>query len=277
MGKIPYLHIILFCLTVFSTLAVGALHAGANIFEDPLLIYKGLPFSAALLIIILAHEFSHYAASRKHRVKATLPYFIPAPTIFGTLGAVIKMKSPITTRNALMDIGASGPIGGFIVAVFASVIGLSLSEVMPVQSGEGAIFLGDSLLFKALTKLVIGPVPHNYDVFLHPVAFAGWIGFFITSINLIPVGQLDGGHIVFALIGEKHAKLSKVLIGLLIAIGYFAWPGWLVFAILLFVIGFRHPPIIDSEVPLDPGRKRIGWVALVIFIVTFTPIPVMMT
>jgi membrane-associated protease RseP (regulator of RpoE activity) len=274
MKRIPYLHLILFVLTFFSTLAVGALHEGIDIIEHPLMIYKGFPFSATLLLILLSHESSHYILSRRHRVEATLPYFLPAPTLFGTLGAFIKMKSPITTRNALMDIGASGPIAGFIVSVIATVIGLFFSKIMPTPKTGGMITLGDSLLFSGLSKLILGTVPDNYDIFLHPIAFAGWIGFFVTSLNLIPIGQLDGGHIAYALLGEKHAKISKGLIVVLIVLGIFVYQGWLVWAALLIILGFRHPPIVYSAIPLDPKRKAIGWIALVIFILTFIPVPV---
>lgn len=274
MKRAPYLHIILFVLTFFSTLTVGALHEGVNIFREPLRIYKGLPFSVTLLFILLSHELAHYISSRRHRIEATLPYFLPAPTLFGTFGAFIKMKSPITTRNALMDIGASGPIAGFIVSVAATTVGLFFSRVMPVGKAEGMIMLGDSLLFSGLSRLIIGALPDNYDIFLHPVALAGWIGFFVTSLNLIPVGQLDGGHIAYALLGKRHERLSKILIGVLIILGIFVYEGWIIWAVLLIVLGFRHPPIIYSEMPLDPVRKRIGWTSLVIFILTFTPLPI---
>lgn len=275
MRKVPYLHILLFVLTFFSTLAVGAVHQGVNIIEKPFEIYKGFPFSATLLIILLSHEFSHYISSKKHHVVATLPYFLPAPTFFGTLGAFIKMKSPITTKNALVDIGASGPIAGFLVSIVATVVGLSFSKVMPVVKAEEMIRLGDSLLFAGLTKLVVGTVPNNYDLYLHPIAFAGWIGFFVTFLNLIPIGQLDGGHIAYAFLGEKHTKVSKVLIGVLVLLGVFVYEGWLVWAVLLLVLGFRHPPIVHSEIPLDPRRKMIGYAAMAIFILTFTPVPIM--
>ena len=274
MRKFPYLHVLLFLLTFLSTLAVGALNEGADIFKEPAKIYRGLPFSATLLCILLAHEFSHYLASRRNGVQATLPYFLPAPTLFGTLGAFIKMKSPINTRNALMDIGASGPIAGFIVALIATVIGLFLSKVVPVNKVEGMITLGDSLLFKALTRLIVGSVPDGYDVILHPVAFAGWIGLFVTALNLIPIGQLDGGHIVYALIGERHARLSKVLIGVMVGLGLLLWEGWLVWAVLLIVLGSKHPPIIYSDFPLDQQRRRIGWLAVAIFVLTFIPVPI---
>jgi membrane-associated protease RseP (regulator of RpoE activity) len=277
MRKVPYLNIILFILTFLSTLTVGALYEGVNLLKDPMQIYRGLPFSVTLLAILLAHELSHYLSSKKHRVDATLPYFIPAPTIFGTFGAFIKMKSPIATRNALMDIGASGPIAGFVLSVFASVVGLFFSSVAPVSTAAGGFRFGDSLLFGWLSRLIVGPMPANYDVVLNPVAFAGWIGFFVTSLNLIPVGQLDGGHIAYALLGERHTNLSKVLIGVLVLLGLFVWDGWMVWAILLLILGFRHPPIMYSTIPLDSKRRVIGWAALVIFVLTFIPVPVMIT
>ena len=277
MKKVPYLNIVLFILTFLSTLTVGALYEGVNLVNNPFQIYKGLPFSVTLLAILLAHELSHYLSSRRHRVDATLPYFIPAPTIFGTFGAFIKMKSPIATRNALMDIGASGPIAGFVLSVFASVIGLLFSTAAPVSSATGGLIFRNSLLFAGLSRLIVGPMPANYDVVLNPIAFAGWIGFFVTSLNLIPVGQLDGGHIAYALLGERHTSLSKVLIGVLVILGFFTWEGWMVWAVLLLILGFRHPPIMYSAIPLDPKRKLIGWVALVIFVLTFIPVPVVIT
>jgi len=272
--KIPYLNIVLFVLTFISTLTVGAMHEGIDVFSEPIKIYKGWPFSIALLLILLFHEFSHYVASKKHRIEASLPYFIPAPTLFGTFGAVIKMKSPITTKNALIDIGASGPIAGFIISVIATIIGLSFSRIMPVHDAVNVISLGDSLLFKGLARAILGAVPDNQDIYLHPVALAGWIGFFVTSLNLIPVGQLDGGHIAYAILGERHTAISRVLIGVLIALGIFVFSGWLVWAVLLFFLGAKHPPILYPEVPLDPKRKTVGLSALIIFILTFIPVPI---
>jgi membrane-associated protease RseP (regulator of RpoE activity) len=274
MRRSPLLNLALFVLTFVSTLVVGAIHAGVDILEKPQDLVQGLPFSLSLLLILLVHEFSHYMTSRRHGIDASLPYFIPAPTLFGTLGAFIRMRSSITTKNALMDIGASGPIAGFFVSIVAVIVGLYYSEIraIPLQSDEMMV-LGDSLLFLALTKIVIGSVPDTYGVYLHPVAFAGWIGFFVTSLNLIPAGQLDGGHIAYAILGEKHLWLSKVMIGLLVLLGYF-FQGWLVWAVLLFFLGSKHPPILFPEVPLDPRRKAIGFLALLIFILTFIPVPV---
>jgi membrane-associated protease RseP (regulator of RpoE activity) len=276
MRRLPYLHIVLFVLTFLSTLAVGAIWAGVDPMKEPLRIYVGLPFAATLMIILLCHELSHYLSSKKHDVEATLPYFIPAPTLFGTFGAFIKMKTPITTKNALMDIGASGPIAGFVVSVVATVIGLYLSKVAPVGKVVAGVTLrlGDSLLFSGLQRLILGTVPKHYNVLFHPIAIAGWIGFFVTSINLIPVGQLDGGHIAYALLGERHSSMSKILILVMIFLGVFVWEGWAVWAVLLILLGFRHPPIVYSSVPLDPKRKVIGWIAVVIFIITFMPVPI---
>src|SRR4030043_309999 len=187
---------------------------------------KGLPFALTLMTILLSHELSHYFTSRKHKVKATLPYFIPAPTIIGTFGAVIKMKSPIVTRKALVDIGASGPVAGFIISVIVSIIGLSLSKVVAIGETKGALGLGDSLLFSFLSDMILNYQPGFQDIALHPVAFAGWIGLFVTSLNLIPIGQLDGGHIAYALLGEKHFLLSNILVATMVLLGLLLWEGW---------------------------------------------------
>lgn len=275
MKKIPWLHIILFIATFLSTLAVGALQAQTieNITKDPSKILKGLPFSLTLMLILLCHELSHYIASKKHNVQATLPYFIPAPTLIGTMGAFIKIKSPITTRMALIDIGASGPIAGFIISLIATLIGLPLSQVILTKGIKGSLTLGDSLLFSLLSRLILGEIPDSYDVLLHPIAFAGWIGFFVTALNLIPIGQLDGGHIAYAVMGEKHIHISKVLVPVLIVLGFFLWEGWIIWGVLLLILGLRHPPVLYWETPLDKNRRAIGWITAIIFIITFIPMP----
>ncbi len=275
--KIPYLHIILFILTFLSTLTAGALQKGVNIFKEPSKIIEGLPFSGTLMTILLFHEFSHYIASKKHHTKATLPYFIPAPSLIGTFGAFIKMKSPIITRKALIDIGASGPIAGFIVSVIASMIGLNMSEIVLTENVLDAIKLGDSILFSLLSRLVIGVPPEGYDILLHPVAFAGWIGLFVTSLNLIPIGQLDGGHIAFALLGNKHKYLSIILVIVLVFLGIFYWEGWALWAVLMLILGIKHPPILYWEFTLNSKRKSVGFISLLIFIVTFIPEPFRIT
>ncbi len=274
MRKVPYLHILLFILTFISTLLAGAFfQKGINLFREPWRIYEGLPFASTLMVILLSHELSHYFASKKHHTKATLPYFIPAPSIIGTFGAFIKMKSPIVTRKALIDIGASGPIAGFILSVIASVIGLNYSTVVPAAVAKGALNLGDSLLFSLLSRLILGSPPDSYDILLHPVAFAGWIGLFVTSLNLIPVGQLDGGHIAYAFLGERHSVISKVIVAILLLQGLLYWEGWAIWGVLMIALGLRHPPVIYWEVPLDRGRRLLGAVALVMFVITFIPSP----
>jgi membrane-associated protease RseP (regulator of RpoE activity) len=267
------LHIVLFIVTFFTTVFAGALQAGVNILTEPGKFYEGLPFALTLMSILLAHELSHYIASRKHNIQATLPYFIPAPTLIGTFGAFIKMKSPVTTRKALLDIGISGPLAGFVISFIVSVMGLSLSKVVPVQETKEALSLGDSLLFSTLSQLILDYRPGVQDVLLHPVAFAGWIGFFVTSLNLLPIGQLDGGHVAYALFGERHAYLSKLLIPILFLLGIFLWEGWAFWAIVLLILGLKHPPIYHSEIPLDGKRRFLGWLGFFIFLITFIPEP----
>jgi len=279
MKKVPYLHILLFAITFITTLAAGALQQGINIFESPRKIIAGLPFAGTLMIILAVHELSHYFASKRQHITATLPYFIPAPSFIGTFGAFIKMKSPIITRNALIDVGASGPIAGFIVSLIASIVGLSISHTVPLAEADGSLILGDSLMFSFLSRVIVGVLPDSFDILLHPVAFAGWIGLFITSLNLLPIGQLDGGHIAYAILGDRHRYVSITLVvalaifGFLAIIGAYGWEGWGVWALMLLFLGIKHPPVLDREMPLDLTRKYIALVALFIFIITFIPIP----
>lgn len=272
--KLTRTHILLFVLTFITTLTAGAMLNGVIPWEQPEKIYLGLPFSLTLLFILLTHEMSHYIASRRHNVSATLPYFIPAPSIIGTFGAVIKMKPPIPDRRSLIDIGASGPIGGFIIAIIACVVGLQLSEVRPSGELQEGISFGSSILFAFLSKVILNADPEKYDILLHPVAFAGWIGLLVTSLNLLPIGQLDGGHIIYALFGEKHALISRLTIPVLLILGIFFWPGWIVWAILMIVLGYRHPPVVFPHIMLDRKRKLVGWLSFMIFVLTFTPTPV---
>lgn len=273
MKKFPFIHLLLFVITFLTTIIAGAMQLGINIFEEPLRAIEGLPFAATLMTILLVHEFSHYIASKKNNTEATLPYFIPAPSIVGTFGAFIKMKSPIVTRKALIDIGASGPIAGFIVSVFACISGLSMSKVINLQQMEGGLSLGNSLLFSFLSWAALGVTPDEYDILLHPVAFAGWIGLFVTSINLLPIGQLDGGHISFAVFGEKHRNISIFMVLFLMFLGLFSWEGWVLWSILMLILGIKHPPVIYWETPLSSNRRFISILCLIIFIITFVPYP----
>jgi membrane-associated protease RseP (regulator of RpoE activity) len=273
MRNIPLLHLVLFTLTFITTLAAGAFQQGIDIFDEPARIIEGLPFAGTLMFILLVHELAHFLASKIHNVKASLPYFIPAPTLLGTLGAFIKMESPIYSRKALIDIGASGPVAGFVVSIAACILGLDMSSVIPGSAGEGSLVLGDSLLFSFLSAMTIGDTPDNASLVLHPVAFAGWIGLFITSLNLIPVGQLDGGHIAYAFFGEKHKILSIILVAALAVMGIFFWEGWLVWAVFLIILRIKHPPVYHWETPLDRTRRIVGILSLAIFILTFAPVP----
>jgi membrane-associated protease RseP (regulator of RpoE activity) len=269
------LPLLLFIATVFTTLLAGALQQGANPFRNPASLAAGIPFSFTLLAILLTHEFGHYFASKHHGVPATLPYFIPAPPIpfiIGTFGAFIRMKAPILRKKALLDIGAAGPIAGFIVTVPAIVIGLQLSEVVKISGKEG-ILLGNPLLFSILSHWVIGTPPDGFDVVLHPIAFAGWIGLLVTFLNLIPIGQLDGGHVGYAILGERQRYISMAMVGILVIMGFLAWPGWFLWAFLTTVLGTRHPPVIDGDSPLDTKSRLIGVTTLVIFILCFVPVP----
>ncbi len=271
-GRLTPIHIILFILTFLSTLIAGAMQKGVDPITEPGRIILGLPFSITLIIILLSHELSHYFASRKHHTPATLPYFIPAPSLIGTFGAFIKMSPPIMDRKALLDIGISGPLAGFIVSVVASLIGLSMSEVVLAGKQTGGLGLGNSLLFMALTKITLGIDLNRYDVVLHPIAFAGWIGLFVTSLNLLPIGQLDGGHISYAMFGKRHRWISIGMIPVLLILGTIGWFGWSFWALLMLILGLGHPPTV-YDYPLDRKRRILGWLGYVIFIITFSPVP----
>ncbi len=272
-----HIQILLFIMTIFTTLIAGASFyaSGIEMFKDPSLILKGIPFSFSLIAILLAHEMGHYITSRIYRVDVTLPYFIPAPTIFGTLGAVIKMRSPLRKKTVLLDIGAAGPIAGVIVAIPIVIWGLAHSEIVSLAKVDGTYFLfGDSILFNLISHFTVGDVPEGKDLMLHPVAFAGWVGFLVTALNLMPMGQLDGGHIAYALFGARQRFVSRAFLVLLLILGVIYYQGWLIWAILILIIGVDHPPIVDDEVPLDVKRKVVGFIAFAVFILTFIPVPV---
>lgn len=263
-------------LTVITTTVSGAIQKWINPLIEPLRLIEGLPFSLTLLSILLAHEFGHYFASRRHGVQTTIPYFIPAPPPFltGTFGAVIKSISPITNRKALLDIAVSGPVAGFVVSVAATVIGLKLSYVIPLHHTIKQYRFSYSIIFHILSYLELGPTTEQHYIFWHPIAIAGWIGLFVTSTNLLPVGQSDGGHIAYAVFGKKHYLISITILIPLIVLGIFAWPGYIVWAILFLIFGIKHPPLDDDLIVLDRKRKITGSLNLVIFAITFMPAPI---
>lgn len=272
MRKFPLINVILFFITLSSTLVAGTLQQGINPLEDPWSIWRGIPFSFTLLMILGAHEFGHYFMSRRHEIDVSLPYFIPAPSFIGTFGAFIKMKSPIMDRRILLDVGVAGPLAGLFVAVPVLLLGLYFSEIR-VETVETGVTLGTSLFFSFLSWMVHGFLPDEVNLILHPVAFSGWIGLLVTCLNLLPVGQLDGGHVAYAVLGSRQRLVAKGVIAVLLVLGIFGWVGWLIWAAILIFMGINHPPVIYDWIPLDKRRKNIGWVSLAIFVLTFTPAP----
>ncbi len=298
------LHAALFAATFFTTAVAGV--AWLNI--DPFEVSNfaaGIPYAAALLFILATHEFGHYFASRIHGVDATLPYFIPFPTLpgflnFGTLGAVIKTQTPVPTRRAMFDIGAAGPIAGFVASLLVLVYGFThlpgkefILAIHPdyftQPAGGMELRFGTSIMYEALSLLLTNPanefVPPMSEMYHYPFLCTGWFGLFITAMNLFPIGQLDGGHVAYAMFGHAHKTIARTAFGLLVAIGlmgflpavgfeiHFGWTGWLFWAaVLFFVIKLNHPPVADEE-PLDHTRMRIGWLTWCIFAVSFAPSP----
>ena len=270
------LHLGLLLATVVTTVIAGALQQGVNPLETPELLSKGIPFSFTLLLILGAHEMGHYLVSRRHQLDVTLPYFIPAPPIpfiIGTFGAFIRIRSPIRDKRALLDVGCSGPLIGVLVSIPVILIGLKLSTVTVIGGGEETITLGEPLLFKLLSWLALGSLTPEQNVILHPVAFAGWIGLLVTALNLLPVGQLDGGHVAYALFPDYHRYISLGVLGLLVVCGVMFWNGWLLWAVLLVFLGWRHPPPYQFWVPLDRRRRVLGIITIVVFGLTFSPAP----
>lgn len=255
---IPRINFILFIATSFTTYLIN-----------------GSSYAICIMTILLAHEMGHFIMCRKYRVDATWPFFLPMPLPpFGTFGAVIKMKGYIPDKRALFDIGAAGPIGGLIFAIPITIIGLSLSEVHPIpKDSTSYLGLGEPMLFSFLAKMMIGEVSEGFDIVLSPVAFAGWAGLFVTALNLLPIGQLDGGHIIYALLGKYSGIVYKAGIGAFCIFTLFVYPGWIIFAVMLLLFGFKHPPPADPFTQLDFKRKCIGVLMLVIFLISFTPIP----
>lgn len=265
------INIILFLLTIFTTMIAGTMQRGYNPLIIKNLIY-GLPFSLSIILILGSHELGHYYSARKNGIMATLPYFIPAPHFIGTFGAVIKMQSLIPNRKSLVQVGSTGPIVGFVVSTFAIIFGLKISSIVEQNNVEG-IRLGNSLLFYILSKIIFKDIKEGYDILLHPVAFAGWIGYFITAMNLFPIGQLDGGHVIYGLFPKKQRLISLVAICVMVSFGIL-WNGWLFFSLItLVLIGIKHPPTNDDLIEIDNKTIIVGVISIIIFIFTFVPVP----
>jgi membrane-associated protease RseP (regulator of RpoE activity) len=264
----------LLLVTALTTTIAGALWADADPFSLGGLA-RGLPFSISLLLILLCHESGHYLMCVRHGIDASLPYFLPAPPLlfpWGTFGAFIRVRSRFPDRDALFDMGAAGPWAGFVVALVVMVIGLRLSHVDTPPAGASLVF-GDSLLTSWLTRVIVGADPDT--VFIHPVGLAGWFGLLVTSLNLLPAGQLDGGHVVYAAFGRRTRALGVILAAVLVYLGFRVWSGWFLWAAVLALMArLGHPPTIDDAVPLD-RRRLVGAVAsLILLALTFVPDPI---
>jgi membrane-associated protease RseP (regulator of RpoE activity) len=281
-------HVVLFLLTVLTTTLVGAdLYAGfsQNFARGPMtlspqLLLSGLWYSATILAILGAHEFGHYFACRYYRVDASLPYFLPVPPPFitGTLGAFIRIRQPIASKRQLFDIGIAGPIAGFVVAVPALLVGISLSRVVAIPSDFEGFELGEPLLFRFAAWMIWGTQPDGFSINMHPMAFAAWFGLLATALNLFPVGQLDGGHISYAVLGRKSTVVTVATVAALIGMTLFFSMFWVVWTVLmvmmLIVFGPRHPSTFDEEIPLDRVRMWLAGFALLMFLLCFTPVPI---
>lgn len=267
-----WLNLVLFLLTLFTTLLVGSFHQGGNPFLKISDIFLGIPFSFSLLAILGSHELGHYFVAKREKVSVSLPYFLPVPhPLIGTMGAFIKMRSIIPSKKSLIRVGIAGPLIGFLIALPITYFGLKLSKVIRLDEIRYGLSLGNSIIFSLLTKIVFKDIPQGFDILLHPMAFAGWLGFFVTSLNLIPLGQLDGGHIAYALFG--HLKIPIIVIlGILLYLSRY-WVGWLFWVIIVSLLSLRHPPAQDEITPLTKKDIFLAVVALIILLLTFSPKP----
>lgn len=279
---IPWLNIVLFILTVFSTVLSGASLEGIDILGKPSLIWNntlevikaGIPFSFALLGILLFHEFGHYILSRRNGVKVTLPFFVPFPNFVGTLGAVIRSKSPFINRRQLMEVGAAGPLAGVVLAIPFLIWGTAHPRFIPEPKDMGGMInLGSSLLIYLIDKLVSPIPPEGMISIMHPVAFAGWVGLLVTMLNLMPISQFDGGHILYALFGKVQHKLAYLFIAILVALSFY-WMGWLIWIVFGLLFKPSHPPTVLDDIPLERKHKIMGYLCILLFIICFMPVPI---
>jgi membrane-associated protease RseP (regulator of RpoE activity) len=280
-------HVLLFLLTLATTTLVGADHYYAFRSEfsrktvpvDWALLANGLWYSLTILGILGAHEMGHYLACRRYQVDATLPYFLPVPPPFltGTLGAVIRIRETFPTRTILFDIGVAGPIAGFVVLVPALFYGLTLSYLVPQPTEGAGLYLGEPLLFQWAARLVFGEVAEGYTINMHPMVFASWFGMLATALNLLPFGQLDGGHLTYATLGRFSTPISIATVGTALVMTFVS-SSWIVMTMMmlamLFFLGPRHPRVLYEWEPLAPGRRWVAVAAFVILALCFTPVPI---
>ncbi|MGQ0735289.1 MAG: site-2 protease family protein [Acidobacteriota bacterium] len=285
-----WLHVLLLVLTGIMTTLVGVLHyhgfrLGFNAevialpdFADPFVYLTGLWYSATILAILGCHEMGHYLACRYYRVDATLPYFLPAPLpLTGTVGAVIRIRQRIPSTTALFDIGLAGPIAGFLIALPALFFGLMLSVVERVPQDFTGFELGEPLLFRAASWLVWGTLDEGTSVNLHPMGFAAWFGLLMTALNLFPIGQLDGGHVAYAVLGRRSVwvTLAMMVVAIGLTLVSTSWIAWSILMVaMLMVMGPHHPPTLNDEDRLDGSRLVLAGVGLAMLILCFTPAPI---
>ena len=274
-----WINYVLAIVTIFTTMIVGSYLYGANPFKFPADVLKGLPFTIAIMTVLGAHEAGHYIVAKKHGMQTSLPYFIPFPNMIGTMGAVIKHRGPIPNRKALFDVGISGPLIGLFVSIVVTIIGL-LQPPVPQTSDYFQIQLSNPFLFEFITRFI----PLNTVLISYPIAFAGWVGMFVTALNLIPAGQLDGGHVLRAMIGEKAKEVSRIIPFILISLGFYVtyilnhegsiWVLWGIF--LSFFAAAGHPRPLDDDIPLGKGRMALGIITFILGLLCFTIVPFQM-
>ena len=300
-----WLHILLFVLTLFSTVVAGSLLSGVQPIQfdvlplfggswlpvpvalDATQLARGIPFGFVLVLILTLHESGHYFAARYHGMAVTPPFFIPFPpyiSVIGTLGAFIRLRSPVLSRPTLFDVGVAGPLLSFFASLPPLWWGLRHSRIIESQGvpaeylisfASEYFWLGGSVAMSAITRLITGSLPEGHILLLHPVAFAGWLGLFVTALNLLPISQLDGGHILYAMMGRHQQPLAWLFFAALIPLG-FLWPGWWIWAVLIFVVGrgrVGHPPVFDPDQGLSAARFAVGSVAWMLFVLCFVPAP----
>ncbi len=282
-----WVHAVLLLATIVTTTYVGATHfasfasdfgATPVTLDLPGFLLHGFWYSGTILAILGCHELGHYFACRYYDVDASLPFFLPAPLpLTGTLGAFIRIREPIPSKRMLFDIGIAGPIAGFVVAVPALFIGLALSHVVRFPPDMDGLTLGEPLLFKMAARLIWGTTPDGFTINLHPIAFAAWFGMLATSLNLFPIGQLDGGHICYAVLGRKSSAVTLVMVGCALVLTWFStswmvWTGLMI--VMLAIFGRHHPRTFDEDVPLDTRRLWLALFAVLMFVLCFTPVPI---
>lgn len=289
---------VLFFITLFSTTTLGAAwhfftrtdistdllpwmtpRMIRDVWSQPSVLVPGLQFALAAMFILLAHELGHYVACRRYGLPATLPYFLPAPMGLGTLGAFIRIRAPLRDKRELFDVGAAGPFAGFIALLPFMVLGIAKSTPAalavtrdPNQAVAQIWLPGTGLLWELVVRLLHGPLPEGMILNLHPFALAAWLGLFATMLNLLPLGQLDGGHILYAAVGPLQRRLAWPLWIGLCALGFY-WPGFLIWSVVTLMVGVRHPPVVDEAAPLDTRRRWLAWASLLLFILCFMPVP----